>query len=191
MAVKALRWKEARQALQASGLGVGSLLGLLWPFGRDQRARALLRERRAVLEAKSAVVDYLFRAQRVLAPFRLTNMEQLQKALQNPDKRQLIASVGINRGMMEEALHSRYHADAGRPLDRALAELLVAGVVLKVAPLSGLSQEIYVAAQGRPRPAFDLSALTRLLQEGRDYGSQLRERYRRQEATDRGRTHRI
>jgi len=116
MAVKTLGWKEARRALAVSGMSRGQLLALLWPFGRDRRARALLLDRRAVLEAKSLVVDYLFRAQQRLADLQLTDSERLQKALLDPEQRPLIMSLGINRAMIEDVLASRYGAEAGRSL---------------------------------------------------------------------------
>ena len=191
MAVKSLGWKEARRVLAASGLGGGQLLGLLWPIGRDKRTRALLRHRRAVLEAKNLVVEYLYRAQRALAPLRLAKPQHLQRALQDPEKRRLIVSLGVNRAMIEDVLLNRYGAEVGRSLDRALAELVASGVVMKASAMLASNQEVYVVAQGRARPQFDLSGLNRLLQEGRDFGSELRARIQRKERTDIGRIHRL
>jgi hypothetical protein len=191
MAVKSSRWKEARRALAASGMSGGQLLGLLWPFGRDKRALALLRDRRAVLEAKNLAVDYMFRSQQPLAALRLTNSEQLQKALQDPDKRRLIVSLGINRAMIEDVLLSRHGAEVGRSLERALDELVVAGVVLKAATMPTSNQEIYVAVHTASRPKFDVSILNRLLQESRDFSAELRARFNRNEKKDISRTHRL
>ena len=191
MAVTSLSWKEARRALAASGMGSGQSLGLLWPFGRDKRTRALLRDRRAVLEAKNLVVDYLFRAQRPLAPLRLMKAEHLQQALQDPEKRRMVMSLGVNRAMMEDVLLNRYGAEVGRALGKALSELVASGVLMRTPAMSGPNQEVYVAAQGRARPQFDLSALNRLLQEGRDFTSELQARFQKRERTDTSRTHHL
>ncbi len=191
MAVKTMGWKEARRALAASGMSGGQLLPLLWPFGRDRRARSLLLDRRAVLEAKSLVVDYLFRAQQRLADLRLTDSERLKQALSDPEKRPLIMSLGINRAMIEDVLASRYGAEAGRSLEKALSELLASGTILKASPTPGSDHEVFVAVHARPRPQFDLAGLNRLLQEGRDWSSELRERFRRNAKKDIGRTHQL
>jgi len=184
-------WREARRALKASGVRWRSLIGLAWPLGRGKRALALVRDRRAVLETKNLVVDYLFRAQRALATMGLRTTEQLLKALQDPSKRPTIMSAAVNRGMMEEVLASRHGLEGGRTLDRALSELLSAGVVLKASARPASNQDVYIAVQGRERPHYDLSALSRLLQAGSEYGQELRERARRDEATQTGRVHRL
>jgi hypothetical protein len=189
MAVKSLDLRRTKCALRASGVGRGPVIGLLWPFGRERRARALLRERRAALEAKNGVVEYLFRAQRPLESLRLGRPEDVTKALQQPDTRSLIMSVGITRAMIDEALVSRFGAEGGRAVDTALAELIAGGVVTKASAMPASSQEIYVALQGRGRPLFDLSEVSRLLEDGREHGTELRQRLQREEATRRGRTH--
>jgi hypothetical protein len=191
MAVKTLGWREARQALAASGMSGGQLLALLWPFGRGKRTRSLLLDRRTVLEAKSLVVDFLFRAQHRLADLRLTDSEGLRKALLDPEKRPLIMSLGINRAMIEEVLRSRYGAEAGRSLEKALSELIASGTILKSSPRPGTDHEVFIAVHARPRPQFALGRLNRLLQEGRDWGGELRERLKRNEKKDIGRTHRL
>jgi len=50
---------------------------------------------------------------------------------------------------------------------------------------------VFVAVHARPRPQFDLAGLNRLLQEGRDWSSELRERFRRNAKKDIGRTHQL
>jgi len=191
MTAKSLNWREVRRVLGTSGLGRCSLAGLLWPFGWKRRARALLQKRRSVLEAKNQVVDYLFRAQRPLAPLGLSSPEKLHEALQDPEKRRLVVSVGISRAMMEEALLSRCGCEVGQPLDCALAELVAAGAIMKVSGLSRSNHEVYVAALGKTRPHFDLSPLNQLLQEGRDLGSELKARLQRESQIDLTRTHRL
>jgi len=191
MTAKGLHWREARRALIASGLRRSAVLSLLWPFGREERARRLMRQRRAVLEAKNHVIEYLSRAQRPLDSLGLATSEDLRTALEAPEKRGLIMGVAINRPMMEEVLAARHEAEVGPALDQALAELVAEGVVLKVSGMPVLTDDIHVIAGGRAAARYDLSGLTRLLGEGRDYGGELRARLRRKQRTDVGRTHQL
>ena len=191
MAVKGLSWREARRALVASGLSPGATLSLIWPFGRSERARAMLRHRRSLLEAKNSVVDYLSRAQRGAASLALRRSEDPAAALQDPEKQQLAMAAGISRAMMEEELAARYGSEIGRALDTALAELVSEGVVLEGSPVPGSRQVVYMISEGGRRRRWDVSELTRLLGTGRDYGAELRGRLRQEETTGAARTHRL
>jgi hypothetical protein len=191
MAAGAFSWKEARRVLSASGLSAGATLGLLWPFGRERRARALLRRRRAVLEAKNHVVDFLCRAQRALVPLCLTGAEALREALETPEQRGMIMAVGITRPMLEETLAARYGSEQGRALDQALVELLADGVLLEAPGVGASGEPVYFVTQGQQGRRYDLSAFTRLLTEGRHYGAELRSRLRQREKTGRDRTHQL
>lgn len=191
MAAKALSVRQVRRALTASGLGIGATLGLIWPFGREKRAQALLRQRRAVLEAKNHVVDYLSRRHRPLTPLGLATADQLQKALADPEKRGLIMAVGVNRGMIEDELVSRSGAELGKALDRALAELVSEGISLRVSARPASDDTLYVLAHGRMKRRYDLSQLNRLLAQGKEYGARLRARLRDEDSTQQGRVHRL
>lgn len=191
MAVEALDCRQVRQALTASGLRPAATLGLIWPFGRGRRAQALLRQRRAVLEAKNHVVEYLARRHRPLVPLGLAQAEQVQQALANPETRGLVMAVGINRAMIEDELVARSGAELGRALDRALAELESEGVALKVSAMPASADVIYVLAHGRERQRYDVSRLNRLLAQGSEYGARLRARLRGEDSTQQGRVHRL
>ena len=193
------RWKgtgmdarRVRRALRAAGVGQSALCGLRWPFGRKKRMLSLVRKRLAVLEAKNEVVDFLFRTQRSLAGLGLVGLEQVRAALGEAEKRRLILTAGASRTMLEEELSARHGSEAGRALDQALAELAAEGVVLRVPGAMMLANhDVYLAVLERGRPQYDVSELSRLVWEGRQYAQELRRRVRREKATGRERTYRL
>jgi len=188
----AINVKRARSALRNAGLHGSARLGLAWPIGRQKRVADLLRQRRAVLEAKNHVVEFLFRTQRGLADLRLTRLEQVHAALQDPEQRRIIMTVGASQVMLEEELSSRHGSETGGSLDRALAELVAEGVLLQVPAKAALANhDIYVAVHSRKRPHYDVGELNRLLQENRGYGAELRSRSQREESTGDARTYRM
>jgi|GEM_PF-2418212 len=184
--------KQAREALRASGASMSSLLALAWPFGRQARIRSLVRKRRAVLDTKNSVVDYLFRAQRPLAQFCISRKEQMQAALADPKRRPAIMAVAVNRDMLEEYLSTRGGSEGGRSLDQALAELDADGVILRMtADLGHVKQNLYFSVQNRRRPFYNLSGLDALLQQDRNLVAELRERLRRDSSTGSSRSYRL
>lgn len=184
--------KRARRALRAAGLGSFSLCGLLWPIGRQKRLLALLRERRAALEAKGNIVGFLVRTQGALSDLGLGRLEQVQVALRDPEKKRLILAVGASRPMLEEELSARDGSEVGRALERALSELVAGGVILRVPAKEALgTNDVYVVVHGRKRPQYDLREIDQLLREGREYGSELRARERREQTTGGSRTYRM
>jgi hypothetical protein len=186
----AINVKRARRALRNAGLQSSARLGLAWPLGRQKRVTTLLRERREVLEAKNHVVEFLFRTQRGLADLRLSRVEHAHTALQDPQKRRIIMTVGASQVMLAEELSARYGLETGRSLERALAELVSEGVVLQVPAKAALANhDIYLAVHSRRRPHYDVGELNRLLRDGRDYGAELRSRSRREETTGDARTY--
>ncbi len=184
--------KRAQAALKAAGARGLTLCGLFWPLGKEKRLRALLHERRAALEAKNHVIDFLHRTQGRLAELKLTLLEHVLTALEDPQSRRLVATLGASRAMIEDDLTSRHGSEVGRPLDQALLELVAEGVVLQV-PAQALAAQydVYLAVQNRQRPHYDVAELSGLLREGRQYGTELRSRARREEQTGRTRTYRM
>jgi hypothetical protein len=188
----ALDVRRAKEALRASGMSSSSLSGLRWPFGREKRLLSLLRERRAVLEAKNHIVDYLFSAQRAVGPLALASVEGVQAALQDSEKRRVIVTVGANRAMLQEELSARYGSELGRALDQALMELEGEGVLLQVpGRMVSAHQNVFLAVFGRGRPQYEISELTRLLQQGQNQGARLRQRARKEDASGGSRTYRM
>jgi len=184
--------RRARRALKAAGLRGPALCTLFWPIARQKRLLALLHERRAVLEAKNNVVEFLLTTQRALADLQLRRLEQVQAALGDPEKKRLIMTVGASRVMLEEELSARYGSEVGRALEQALSELVGEGVTLRVPAKEALTtHDVYLIVHGRNRPHYDLGELNRLLREGRHHGAELRSRARREEATGRNRTYRM
>ena len=184
--------KRARAALKTAGVSELALRGLFWPLGREKRLRALLHERRATLEAKNHVLDFLHRTQGRLAELKLTRLEDVLAALEDSQSRRLVATLGASRTMIEDDLTSRHGSEVGRPLDQAFSELVAEGVVLQV-PAQALAAQydVYLAVQDRQRPQYDVAELNGLLREGRQYGKELRSRARREERTGRTRTYRM
>ena len=184
--------KRARTALKAAGVSGLALRGLFWPLGRERRLRALLHERRAALEAKNNVLEFLHRTQGPLAELKLTRLEHVLTALEDVQNRRLVATLGASRAMIEDDLTSRHGSEVGRPLDQALLEMVAEGIVLQV-PAQALAAQydLYLAAQSGRRPHYDVAELSLLLREGRQYGTELRARARREEQTDRTRTYRM
>ena len=172
--------RRVRRALRCAGVRGPSIGGTVWPFGRERRLQALIRRRLAVLEAKNAVVDFLFRTQAPLGDLQLFTLERLQRGLRNPDTRKTIIGLSPSRQIIEEDLGSRSGAEIGRPLDAALSELVRDGVVLQVPGRDSLStHDVYVAILRDRRPHYDTAELTRLVRDGTGYGAQLRTRARR------------
>lgn len=188
MAAGRLDWREARRALIASGLPARAALALWWPLGRVRRAQRLLQRRRAALEAKNRVVDFLARFQRPLVPLNLTNQQGLDAAFAEPEARALVVAVGASRAMLEEELLARHGGEVGASLDRALAELVREGALLSARP-AATGQELYVLSQSHARHRWDLSAINRLLTSGEGYGARLRARSGRDQATSSNRSY--
>ena len=183
--------KRARQALRSAGAPRAALCGMAWPFGRERRLRALIRRRLTVLEAKNAVVDFLFRTQKPLAEFRLFTLDRVETVLHDPEKRKLAISLSPSREVIEEELRSRYRVDASVVLEQALAELVAEGAVLQVpGKLVMSNDDVYLAVQKR-RPHYEVAELNRLVREGTDYAAQLRHRANRRDTTDRGRSYEV
>lgn len=188
----AIDLRRARRALRVAGARRTALLGLSWPLGRLRRVQALIRQRRAVLEAKNNVLGFLARTQGPLAEFELGRLEHVEAALKQPAKRRLILAAGASREMVEDELSSRHGSETGRSLDQALSELVADGLVLEVpAEAAAANHDIYLIADRRDRPHYDVAELTRLLQEESQYGTRLRQRARREAATKHGRTYRL
>jgi len=184
--------KRARRALKSAGARGAGLYFLVCPVGRDKRLWAMLRRRRAVLEAKSNVVDLLFRNQRAIAELSLGSLDEVRRALQEPEKRRLIMTVAASRALLEEELRSHYKSEVGRALDLALSELVAEGVLLQVPGKTVLAnQDIYLAVHRKGQPRYDTAELDRLLREGRRYGDELRARARSERATDATRSYRL
>ena len=124
----AINVKRARRALRNAGLQSSARLGLAWPIGRQKRVTTLLRERREVLEAKNHVVEFLFRTQRGLSDLRLSRVEHVHTALQDPQKRRIIMTVGASQVMLAEELSAMiptidFSADWNRERERDGTEL--------------------------------------------------------------------
>lgn len=188
----ALDINRARRILKASGLSDGALRGLAWPFGREERALTLFRQRLAVLQCKNDIVDYLFRSQRGLTELAITNVEQARELLEVPDTRRLIMALAVVHAMLEDVLSSSYKSEIGRTLDQALAELIDDGVILRLpAEMLASQSDAFVAVYSKGRPHYDIAPITNLLQEVRDYGKELRTRLKHTEGSDRGRTYRL
>ncbi|HUU53762.1 MAG TPA: hypothetical protein VMY87_02490 [Armatimonadota bacterium] len=182
--------KRAQRALRSAGARGPSICAAAWPFGRERRLRSLLRRRLAVLEAKNAVVDFLFQTQRPLADLHLFTLEHIQRGLEDPEKRKLIIALSPSREVIAEELMSRSGAEVGPSLDQAVSELLHDGVVLRVAGEDVLSpHDVYLAVQRGRQPHYDISELNRLVREGRGYGAELRARARREASSTSGRSY--
>ena len=172
--------RRVRRALRCAGVRGPSIGGTVWPFGRERRLQALIRRRLAVLEAKNAVVEFLFRTQAPLGDLQLFTLERLQRGLRSPDTRKTIIGLSPSRQIIEEEIVSRSGAETGRPLDVALSELVRDGVVLQIPGRDILStHDVYVAILRGRRPHYDTAELTRLVREGTGYGGQLRTRAKR------------
>jgi hypothetical protein len=196
--------RRARRALTSAGARSAALY---WPFGRERRAHLLLRRRLAVLEAKNAVADLLFRRQKPLtdatlrsgeAPslrstsLRLSTVADVERALGDPEKRKLVVALSVSREVIEEELQRRPGTELGRALDQALFELIRDGLVLEVPGKALLMREdVFVAAMSKPQPHYDVSELNRLLREGTSYATQLRARARREDTTTVSRSYRL
>jgi len=181
-------WR-ARRALSSSG---GRSASLVWPFGRERRARLLLRRRLAVVEAKNAVAEFLFQTQKALADLRLSTVADVERALADPEKRRLVVGRSVSLRMLEEELSRRAGAELGRSLDQALSELIAGGFVLQVPGKALLiREEVYIAVLSKPQPRDDPSELSRLVRQGTTYGAELRERARRHDSTTVGRSYRL
>jgi hypothetical protein len=182
--------RRVRRALRSAGVRGPSVCGTAWPFGRDRRLRNLIRRRLAVLEAKNAVVDLLFRTQAPLGDLHLFTLEHIQRGLEDPDTRKIIIGLSPSRQVIEDEIVSRSGAEIGRSLDEGLSELVRDGVVLQVPGRDVLStHDVYVAVQRGRRPHYDTAELNRLVREGLSYGSHLRTRERRETSTTSSRSY--
>lgn len=182
--------RRVRHALRSAGVRGPSICGAAWPFGRDRRLRNLMRRRLAVLEAKNAVVDLLFRTQAPLRDLHLFTPEHIQRGLEDPDRRKIIIGLSPSRQVIEEEIVSRSGAEIGRSLDEGMSELVRDGVVLRVPGKDVLStHDVYVAVQRGRRPHYDTAELNRLVREGLSYGSHLRTRARRETSTTSSRSY--
>lgn len=181
--------RRARRALRSAGARAAALY---WPFGRQRRARLLLRRRLAVLEAKNAVVALLFGRQQPLAGLRLSTSADVARALADQEKRRLVVGLSVSREVIEEELQRCPGTELGRALDQALSELIREGVVLRVPGKALLMREdVFVAAMAGRRPHYDVSELNRLVREGTGYGAQLRARARQEETSTASRSYRL
>jgi hypothetical protein len=185
--------KLACEALKASGVKSCATWSLLLPFGRRGRLQAMLRKRRAVLEAKNGVLDCLFRFQKALEPMGLTDAPSVQRAMTDPEKRRLIIAVGLSRASLEDEL-GRYGLEAAAYLDQALSELVAERRIVKASGASGVpGSEVHLVIHQRGRGRYDISLLSRLLQRGQTskYGDMLRARQRTRTGSDEGREYRL
>jgi len=183
--------KLACEALKASGMRGCATWSLLFPIGRKARTCALLRKRRAVLEAKNAVLDSLFRFQKALEPLGLRTRDQAEAMVRDPERRRTLVAVGLNRSSLEDEL-SRYGVELGSALDRALVELVQEQRVLRVATPGALpGSDLYLVVYDRGRGRYDLGLIDRLLQRGRGqvYGDVLRTRERSERDSGGGRSY--
>ncbi|MFB3881126.1 MAG: hypothetical protein ACE149_07675 [Armatimonadota bacterium] len=172
---------RARRALRSAG---GRSSGLYWPFGRERRARLLLRSRLAILEAKNAVAGFLYSTQRPLADLQLDTLADVERVLADPQRRKLVVGRTVSREVIEEELRRKAGSELGRALDQALSELIAEGFVLQLPGKQVLMREdVYLAVLSRPQPKYEVSELNRLVREGSGYAAQLRTRARRDEAT--------
>jgi hypothetical protein len=182
--------RRVRRALRSAGVRGPSICGTAWPLGRDRRLRNLIRRRLAVLEAKNAVVDVLFRTQAPLRDFRLFTLDHIRRGLGDPDTRKTIIALSPSRQVIEDEIVSRSGAEIGRALDEGLSELVRDSVVLQVPGRDVLStHDVYVAVQRGPRPHYDTAELNRFVREGLSYGSHLRARERRETSTTSSRSY--
>jgi len=182
--------RRVRRALRSAGVRSPSICSAVWPFGRDRRLRNLMRRRLAVLEAKNAVVDYLFRLQAPLRDIHLFTLDHIRRGLGDPDTRKPIIALSPSRQVIEDEIVSRSGAEIGRALDEGLSELVRDSVVLQVPGRDVLStHDVYVAVQRGPRPHYDTAELNRLVREGLSYGSHLRTRERRETSTTSSRSY--
>lgn len=176
--------RQARRALKAAGVRNSALCATAWPFGRERRLRILLRRRLAVVEAKNIVAELLFRTQRPLRDLRLFSLEQVERALNDPDRRKLVVGMSASREVIAEELTSLSGAEVGRALDQALSELLAEGVLLRVPGKMVMSREdVFLAVQRGARPHYDTSEINRLVRQGSSYAKDLRSRARREAST--------
>jgi len=181
--------RRARRALRSAG---GRSTALYWPFGRERRARILLRRRLAVLEAKNAVADFLYSTQEPLADLRLSTVADVERLLGDPEKRRLIVGRSVSREVIEEELNRRAGAELGRALDQALSELIADGFVLQVPGKELLMRDdVYLAVLSKHPPRYEVSELNRLVREGSGYAAHLRTRSRREETTTGRRSYRL
>jgi len=188
----AISVKQAKLALRAAGVPGMALWTLVWPFGRQRRALARVRRRLTVLEAKNSVVDLVFRAQRRLSEAHLHTREQVELALRDPEKRRVILAVGMSREVMEDELRSRYGTEVGRALDRALAELVAEGALVRVPGKVVMSDhDVYLASYRGKKPHYDASRLIEVLTESRGYGAELRSRARKESSTGNSRSYQL
>lgn len=183
-------WRAACRALERSGVARGRVRWLSLPLNREARLRQALSRRRAVLEAKNSVVDLLTSSQVALARFKLREAADVQRALQDPQAKPILLAVGLDRDMLAAEVARKFGIETGTSLDEALAELIAEGQIARVATeVSGVRQELFFALHGRARRQYDLSEISRLLREGRDYRRELQTRNQREMSTGRGRSY--
>jgi hypothetical protein len=185
-------WRAAYEALRASGLSSGKLFWLRFPIGRRARLQAALRERASLLGAKNDIADLLFRTQASLARLDIRTLADVEAAAKDPEKRRLLAGCGVNEEMLEEELRERYGTETAGALDKALAELVREGVVLRVpGGLLLANHDILVGVHARRRGPYSVGLLNRLLHEGREDELALRSRQKRDDSTHAGRSYRL
>lgn len=185
--------KLACEALKASGVKSCATWSLLLPIGRTSRLYAMLRKRRSVLEAKNGVLDCLFRFQKAIESLGLTGAPEVQKAMNDPEKRRLLIAVGMSRASLEDEL-TRFGLEAGGSLDQALNELIAEKRIVRAPGASRVpGSEIHLVVHQRGRGRYDISMLSRLLQRDRTskYGDMLRARQQDRGGTDESREYRL
>ncbi len=193
MSVMRETWSQsACRALAASGVKPWSLHLLCLPWGKEKRLRRALRHRMAVLEVKNAVVDALGAAQKALAPLKIRDLAGVERALQDQEQRPLVLTFGMNREMLVSELAEKYGVETGASFEEALAELLAEGWVLQVPGKMVESRaDLYLLVHDHGRARWDVSEISRLLRQGRNYRAELLARERRETVTGRDRSYRL
>ena len=181
----------ACEVLRASGAKRGTLLGLWLPLGRAPRIQAAARRRHSVLEAKNLILDTLARGQKPIAALNLHTVKEAREALRDPSSRQLIATLSLNRAVLEDEA-DRYNVELGWSFTEALNELAREGRIIRLpGVVNAPGGEIYLLVHADAKRRYDLAPLNRLLRKGEEYGDLLRSREKAQRDQDRGRTYRI
>ncbi len=185
-------WREACGALKASGIKSWSLRMLCLPLAREKRLRRALRHRMAVLEAKNAVADALGSAQKALARLHVRDLAGVERALQNHEQRPLVLTCGVNQEALASELAQKYGVGTGEPFEAALSELVTEGWVVRVpGKLVNSTADLYLAVRDHRRTAWNISTISRLLRQGRNYRAEMLARERRRKTTSRDRSYRL
>ena len=180
--------KLVRAALKASGLSGRATWAVLLPFGRERRVLALLHQRHSVLEAKNSILDTLSRSQRPLEALGLHAVEDVTRALADPEQGPRTLVLGLSRGVLEDEA-SRWGTELGSNFTQALSELQTDARVLRACGPAG--EDLYLIAPRYMQQRYDLAPLNRMLQRGQEFGTTLRTRERNDSDNDPGRMYRM